>query len=111
MKIGYSESYSASERSDYVDAKGRCFRKEDIGKYVVVQNSRRNKKVMPKMFLADRRMTSRFWWTPDSSYAMVFEKKSAAEFQASRYKYNNVRVQQITKDMADVEWFNISYMY
>ena len=66
--------------------------------------------VMPKMFLADRRLTSSFWWTPDSSYAMVFEKKSAAEFQALRYKYNNVRVQQITKDMADVEWFNKVYV-
>lgn len=105
----HSELYSSSERRDYVDAKGRCFKKEDIGKYVVIQNSRRNKYVMPKMFLVDRKITKRFWWSPDSYYAMVFEKKDAAEFQAKRYKYNNVRVKQITKDMADIKWFNEVY--
>lgn len=105
----HSEPYSVSERSDYIDAKGRCFKKEDIGKYVVIQTSRRNKNIMPKMFLVDRKITKRFWWSPDSYYAMIFEKKDAAEFQAKRYKYNNVRVKQITKEMADIEWFNEVY--
>lgn len=105
-----SEPYSASERRDYVDAKGRCFKDKDIGKYVIVQDSRRNKNVMPKMFLVDRKITKRFWWSPDSYYAMIFEKKEAAELQAKKYKYNNVRVKQITKDMADIEWFNKVYI-
>ena len=103
-----SRSYSLSERKDYISAKGRCFRDKDIGKYVVVQTPR-NKRVMSKMFLVDRKITKRFWWSPDSYYAMIFEKKEAAELQAKKYKYNNVRVKQITKDMAYIKWFNKVY--
>ena len=106
----YSKPYSWSERRDYVNAKGKCFKKKDIGKYVIVQNSRRNRKVMSRMFLVGRGITKRFWWSPDSYYAMVFEKKEAAELQAKKYKYNNVRVIQITENMADAEWFYKVYV-
>lgn len=106
----YFEPFTIQDRADYVAAKGRCFKKEDIGKYVVVQNSRRNKKVMPTMYLVDRKITKRMWWSPDSYYAMVFEKKSAAEYQAKRYKFNNARVKEIKPYMADIEWFNKMYL-
>ena len=105
----YDESYSSADRADYVSAKGRCFNKSDIGKYVVVQNSRMNKKVMPTMYLVDRSKTKRMWWSPDSYYAMVFDNKSAAEYQAKRYKFNKPRVQQITSYMANKEWFDEMY--
>ena len=105
----YDEPYSRADRADYVSAKGRCFNKSDIGKYVVVQNSRINKKVMPTMYLVDRSKTKRMWWSPDSYYAMVFNNKSAAEFQAKRYKFNKPRVMQIKPYMANKEWFNEMY--
>jgi len=105
----YFEPITIQDRADYVTAKSRCFEKKDIGKYVVVQNSRKNKKVMPFMYLVDRQITKRMWWSPDSYYAMIFEKESAAEYQAKKYKYNNVRVVKIQPYMADKEWFNKMY--
>ena len=40
---------------------------------------------------------------------MIFEKKSAAEYQAKKYKYNKVRIKQITQEMADIEYFINNY--
>ena len=105
----YSEPYTNEDKAEYVQAKGRCFSKSEIGKYIVVQNSRRNKKVMPTMYLVDRNITKRMWWSPSAFLAMVFEKKSAAEIQAKKYKYNNVRVKQITPAMADRKYFEDTY--
>ena len=51
------------------------------------------------------------WWSPASIYAMIFEKKSAAEYQAKKYKYNKVRIKQITQEMADVEHFINNFWY
>lgn len=106
----FFEPLTIQDRADYVAAKGRCFKKEDIGKYVIVQNSRRNKKVMPTMYLVDRKITKRMWWSPASYYAMIFEKKSAAEYQAKRYKFNDARVKEIKPYMADIEWFSEMYL-
>lgn len=105
----YSEPYTKEYKADYVHAKGHCFSKSEIGKYVVVQNSRRNKEVMPTMYLVNRNITKRMWWSPSAFLAMVFENKSAAEIQAKKYKYNNVRVKQITSAMADREYFEQTY--
>jgi hypothetical protein len=105
----YAESYTIEDRKDYIDAKGRCFKKEDIGKYVIVQNSRHNKKVMPIMYLVDRRITKRWWWSPDSHYAMIFDDKSSAERMLSKYKYNKVRYIKIQSWRAEQEWFNKCY--
>jgi hypothetical protein len=105
----YFEPLSIEDKADYVSARGRCFRKEDIGKFVIVQNSRRNKKVMPTMYLVDRNKTQRMWWSPSSIYAMVFEKQSAAEYQAKKYRYNKARVMKISSSMADKEWFDRMY--
>lgn len=103
------EPYSQEEKRFYVQARGRCFSKEDVGKYVVVQNSRRNKRVMPTMYLVDRAKTKHMWWSPASSFAMVFDKQSAAEYQAKRYRYNKARVKQITLAMANREYFEREY--
>lgn len=103
------EPYSALEKQFYLKARSHCFSKEDIGKYVIVQNSRRNRNVMPTMYLVDRAKTKRMWWSPASIYAMVFESKSAAEYQAKRYKYNKARVKQITPQMADMEYYENNY--
>lgn len=103
------EPYTKGERADYVQGKMRCFHESEVGKYVIVQNSRRNKKVMPTMYLVNRNITKRMWWSPSAFLAMVFESKSAAEYQARKYKYNNVRVKQITPCMADRKYFEDTY--
>lgn len=99
------DTYSLEEKQSYVIARSHCFSKEDIGKYVVVQNTRRNKNIVSELYLVDRTKTKRMWWSPASIYAMIFEKKSSAEYQAKKYKYNKVRIKQITQEMADVEYF------
>lgn len=91
--------YSRGEREDYIYEKSMSFSGIYLGRYVVVQNSRNNRMVMPFMYLVDRRKTKRMWWSPDAAFAMVFTDKAAAEQQAKKYKYNNVRVRQITSFM------------
>lgn len=59
--------------------------------------------------IANRTKTKQMWWSPASIYAMIFEKKSAAEYQAKKYKYNKVRIKQITQEMADIEYFINNY--
>lgn len=103
------DTYSLEEKQSYVIARSHCFSKEDIGKYVVVQNTRRNKNIVSKLYLVDRTKTKQMWWSPASIYAMIFEKKSAAEYQAKKYKYNKVRIKQITQEMADIEYFINNY--
>ena len=106
---GSFELYSKSDRSDYVDAKSRTFKKSDIGKWVVTQKPRRKKDVVSTLYLVDRSLTKRFWWSPDSSYAMVFEKESAARIQAAKYRFNKAIARQITSSMADKKWFSLCY--
>jgi len=101
--------YSRAERREYVNAKSRTFKKSDIGKFVVVQKSRYKGSIVKTMFLVDRNKTKRFWWSHDSSYAMVFEKESAARTQAAKYHYNKVSVKQITPNMADRGYFKDVY--
>lgn len=103
------EPLSREERADYVDAKSRCFQKSDIGKYVVVQTPRKNKGVVRRLYLVDRKATKAFWWSPSAFHAMVFEKEYAAAVQAKKYKYNKARVMQITKSMADISSFLDEY--
>jgi hypothetical protein len=94
------EPYSRSDRRDYVDAKSRTFKKSDVGKFVVIQKPRRKKGVVSVLYLVDRSLTKRFWWSPDSFYAMVFDKESAARIQAAKYRFNKASVRQITSSMA-----------
>ena len=47
--------------------------------------------------------------SPSSFLAMVFEKESAAKYQANRYKYNNARVKKITPAMCNIEYFEDNY--
>lgn len=101
--------YSKSDRCDYVDAKSRTFKKSDIGKWVVTQKPRYKKGIVSILYLADRNLTKRFWWTSDSSYAMVFEKESDARIQAAKYRFNKTSVKQITSSMADKDWFLLCY--
>ena len=97
----YFEPYSTYERREYIRDKETRFKKSDIGKFVVVQKAKRNRKVMSILYLVDRKKTKRFWWSHDAYYAMVFEKESAAKYQAERYKYNNATVKQITSSMVN----------
>lgn len=93
------EEYSSEDKRDYIEEKERRFPKRDIGKFVIVQIARRNKKVMHRLYLVDRNITKCFWWSHDALYAMVFNDKTAAEFQAKKYKYNNVKVVEIKEWM------------
>ena len=106
---GKFEPYSKSDRHDYVDAKSMTFKKSGIGKWVVIQKPRRKKGVVSTLYLVNRSLTKRFWWSPDSSYAMVFEKESAARIQAAKYRFNKASAGQITSSMADKEWFSLCY--
>lgn len=106
---GKLEPYSKNDRRDYVDAKSRTFKKSDIGKWVVTQKPRRKKGVVSTLYLVNRKLTKRFWWSPNSSYAMVFEKESAARIQAAKYRFNKARARLITPHMADKEWFSLCY--
>ncbi|MBQ7280578.1 MAG: hypothetical protein IJR13_07655 [Bacteroidales bacterium] len=101
--------YSKSDRRDYVDAKSSTFPTSKVGKWVITQNPRRNKGVVNILYLVDRNLTKRFWWSPDSFYAMIFENESAARKQAAKYRFNKVSVRQITSSMADKEWFLSHY--
>lgn len=109
FSFGDFEPYSRAERADYVRAKNNRFTKSSIGKFVVAQTPRKNKGVVKLLYLVDRSLTKRFWWSHDALYAMVFDKKSAAEFQAKRYKFNNVRVMEVKPYMADMKGFEIEY--
>lgn len=105
----FEEAYDDWEKKLYLDAKACCFSESDIGKFVIIQNSRRKKNIMPTMFLVDRHKTKRMWWSPSSFLAMVFDKESAAKYQAKRYKYNNARVKKITPAMCNIEYFEDNY--
>lgn len=95
----YFEPYSTAEKRAYIAAKECRFKKEDIGKFVVVQIPRIRKATVKRLYLVDRSKTKRFWWSHDALYAMVFNDKSAAEFQAGKYKHNTIEVVEITKNM------------
>ena len=92
---GNFEPYSKNDRCDYVDAKSKTFKKSDIGKWVVTQKPRYKKGVMSILYLVDRNLTKRFWWSPDAFYAMVFESESAARIQAAKYRFNKASVKHL----------------
>lgn len=101
--------YSTSEKRAYCKAKSQCFPKSAIGKFVVIQTPRRNTKVVTTLYLVDRAKTKRYWWSHASWWAMVFEKRSAAETQTRKYKYNNIRVKEITPAMCNMDYFEEEY--
>ena len=103
------EPYSTAEKADFIRAKNCRFLKKDVGKFVVAQTPRRNKSVVKLLYLVDRSRTKAFWWSHDALFAMVFEKKEAAEFQAKRYRYNKARVIEVKPWMADLEGFEQEY--
>lgn len=106
---GRDNTYTRIERREYCNAKSNAFRATDEGKFVLVKKAERNRDVVPTLYLVDRDITKRFWWSPSSFHAMIFEKKSAAEIQAKKYRYGNVKVKQITKDMCHRDWFEEDY--
>lgn len=93
------EPYSTAEKRAYIAAKERRFKKEDIGKFVIVQTPRIRKATIKRLYLVDRSKTKHFWWSHDALYAMVFNDKSDAEFQAGKYRHNDIEVVEITKNM------------
>lgn len=98
---------SISDKWEYVYKRGHSFHPSDVGKWVVVTTPRRKRNTIDRMFLVDRNRTKKWWWSPASHYAMVFDKQSAAEYQAKRYKFNKPRVMQITKKMT--HYYYIDY--
>lgn len=108
-ECGYFEPYSRSERADYIRAKNNRFTKRDIGKFVVAQTPRKNKGVVKLLYLVDRYLTKRFWWSHDAIFAMVFDKRESAEIQARKYRYNKARVIEIKPYMANMKAFEQEY--
>lgn len=68
--------------------------------YVIVQDARKGESYgIQQLFLVDRKKSKRLWWTSDNpSIVLVYEKKEAADFAASRLRMNNARV--ISDNMA-----------
>ena len=64
---------------------------------------------LSNLFLVNRNLTKRFWWSPDSSYAMVFENEAAARIQAAKYRFNKASVKKITPSMANTEFLSLFY--
>jgi len=54
--------------------------------YLICAESRHGNKTI---FLADRGKTKSKWWTLETLEAIIYKKKSAAEFALSRLHYNN----------------------
>jgi hypothetical protein len=65
--------------------------------YIVVQNAR--EKGSRYLFLVDRSACKSKWWTPTLGIAMVFEKESAANIQASKLRKNHPRVVSVGRAM------------
>ena len=85
-----------------IKKKNHLFTKDDLGKFVITQTPRRYSDFR-NLYLVDRNKTKDFWWSPNSKFAMKFIKKSCAEFQAKKYKYNNAKVVKITKKMLAIK--------
>ena len=90
-------SYTFNFKQSKIKRKNYLFTKDDLGKFVIIQNSKYNN--FKNLYLVDRNKTKDFWWSFNTIFAMKFIKKSAANFQAKKYKYNNVKVIKITKEM------------
>ena len=84
-----------------IKKKNHLFTKDDLGKFVIIQSSRYGD--FRNLYLVDRNKTKDFWWSPNAKFAMKFIKKSCAEYQAKRYKYNNVKVIEITKEILTIK--------
>ena len=85
-----------------IKKKKHLFTKDDLGKFVITQTPRRYSDFI-NLYLVDRNKTKDFWWSPNSKFAMKFIKKSCAETQAKKYKYNNVKVIKITKEILSIK--------
>lgn len=88
------EPYSDAEKRAYIRRQG-VFSQIHKGKFVVVRTPDTNKRIVTRLYLVDRSITKRFWWSPYSIFAMIFNNKEEAERTANRYKYGNVKVFEI----------------
>lgn len=91
-------NYVLNLRQFKIKNRTQLFTKNDLGKFVITQIPRKSSN-FKILYLVDRNKTKDFWWSPNTTFAMKFIKKSCAEFQAKRYKYNNVKVIKITKEL------------
>lgn len=89
--------YTLNFKQSKIKRKNYLFTKDDLGKFVIIQNSKYNS--FENLYLVDRNKTKDFWWSFNTTFAMKFIKESSAKFQAKKYKYNNVKVIEITKEM------------
>lgn len=62
--------------------------------YVIVQDLR-DRTLCNKLYLVDRRKTKEHWWTDNIKLAITFPSRKLAEIQATKYKYNNIRVEKL----------------
>ena len=74
----------------------RKFRSEALGKYVILLRT-----IYGNLYLVDRNKTQNIWWSRDPYYAMLFNKKEAAEFQLRKLRFNNPRIIQIDESMIE----------
>lgn len=93
-----TNSYPFDFKQSKIKNKNYLFTKNDLGKFVITQIPRKSSDFR-NLYLVDRSKTKDFWWSPNTTFAMKFIKKSCAEFQVKRYKYNNVKVIKITKEL------------
>lgn len=98
----YTLNFGATSGYYKIRKKNHLFTKDDLGKFVITQTPRRYSDFR-NLYLVDRNKTKDFWWSPNATFAMKFIKKSCAEFQAKKYKYNNVKVIKITKEILSIK--------
>lgn len=61
-----------------------------MNKYVVIQNSRLNNKIL--LILKERQNSKDSWWTSEIKKAKTFETKLEADKYCDKLKFNNPRV-------------------
>ena len=79
--------YTDKEKYEYLLEKSVQFSQADVGKFVITRDPKANRRVVPILYLVDRRKTKAWFWTCYAEYAMVFDNKGGAELALRKLKH------------------------
>lgn len=82
---------------DAMDRLVNSFPEEYLGRYVLTMKSRSDR--LPVLYLVDRHVCDKCWWSPDASLAYVIVDPKHAEDLLKTYNKGDVTVKEITRDM------------
>lgn len=86
--------YSEFDREEWIEERQNDFPKDSRGKFVVCMKPKR-KADYSRLYLVDRKITRRFWRSPNARYAMCFNSETVAKTQAARYHKGKIYVKKI----------------